>query len=459
MNALVLALALFTPQQTAFDKRMDRLLAECGAPGVAVRVVTNGRTVYERQFGVADIETKKPATVKMAFEIGSLSKQFAAACLLMLVQEGKISLNERIGDVLPGLPESWRAATIDQILHHMSGIPDYEAIATYDFYNSPRKPQEIIDQAKKVQPAFKPGEKFDYSNTGYFLISLAVEKRSGMSQANFLHKRIFQPLGMKSTYADPRPRGVVPMTGYHSRSGSRKAQPPIAWTSTLGAGGIVSTLDDLVKWDQSLYTEKLLPKDLRDKLWTPTKLNSGATNAYGYGWFSTRYRGQLELNHSGQTNGFTCFYRRFPELKTSVFTFANTYGGRIFNIEEAAVSHFVPGVSYRKLPVPQSQDVARNARHIELLRMASFGKPSETLFTTGIRDFAKEDRFADSRKELQGYIVLPGAFVLVRTSQRKLASGATVDDFLYRQDIAPEPKFWTLGFIEGKLSGIRVEDE
>lgn len=121
--------------QLAFDARLDTLFAKGGTPGAAVRVAINGKTVYQRAFGYANEATKAPMKVTDAFEIGSVSKQFAAVCALMLVKEGKLNLSEKLGDVIPEVPTSWKSATIDQILHHMSGIPDYEEIATYDFYN------------------------------------------------------------------------------------------------------------------------------------------------------------------------------------------------------------------------------------------------------------------------------------------------------------------------------------
>ncbi|MBC8065867.1 MAG: beta-lactamase family protein [Chlorobia bacterium] len=446
------------PSQAEFDARLDRAFVASKVPGAGIRVAKDGRVVYEKAFGVADEVDKAPTTVNMAFEIGSLSKQFTAVAALMLVQDGKLKLDEMLGAAIPDLPTAWRSATLDQVLHHMSGVPDYEEIATYDFYNLPRQPKEIIEQAAKKEPAFKPGEKFEYSNTGYFLISMIVEKKSGMPLSRFMQNRMFDKLGMKSTYTYPKPSQVKTMTGYHSRSGTRTKQPAIAWTSTLGAGGIVSTLDDLMRWDEALYTEKLLKKDLLAKIWTPTKFNDGTVNTYGYGWFSTTFRGQKELNHSGQTNGFTCIYRRYPDQHASVWAFCNTYDGNVFGMARAALIRYVPGLNYAALPIPANQDGEQTKKHFDLVRKACSGESTDAM-GPNIKDFATNARFADVRKELLGYLNASNDLKFLRTTTRTTASGAQVQDNLYHQTIPNGVKYWTVGFSGGLMSGLLIEDE
>lgn len=460
LTAIALALGIAS-SDAAFDSRLDRIFAASGLPGAGVCVALDGKVIYQRAFGVADVDTKAPTQVNSAFEIGSLSKQFAAVAILMLVQEGKVDLEAKMGELLPDLPEEWRDATLDQVLHHMSGIPDYEEIAGYDFYNQQRLPKEIIEEARKKKPEFKPGEQFQYSNTGYYLVSMVVQAKSGMPSGRFLTKRIFEPLGMTSTYADLRPADAKPMTGYHSRTGSRVKQPPIAWSSTLGAGGIVSTAADLVKWDSALYGDRLVRQDLLGKIWTPTKLKNGTVNPYGYGWFSSTFRGTRQLDHSGQTNGFTCFYKRFPEKKCSVWVFSNTYAGRVFDLMNAAAGHFVPGASYRLLPVANPDpDPQRTQTHLKALRQAVYAEGEMELLARNIKDFATQDRFKEIRGELRSYLDAHKSWAFIRVSKRTIPTGPTYDDHFYRQELVNgETKFWTLGYRDGLLSSIRVEDE
>lgn len=440
--------------QAVFEQRMSKMFAAGDVPGAGVRVAINGKVVYDKAFGVANEDTKFPAKTSMSFEIGSLSKQFTSVSALMLVQDKRLSLSETIGSIIPGLPESWKSATIDQIMHHMSGIPDYEAIATYDFYNANRTNAEVIAQAAKQEPEFKPGDKFDYSNTGYYLISMVIEKRSGMAMSQFLRRRIFDKLGMKSTYADPSTS--IPMTGYHSRTGSRVAQPPIAWSSTLGAGGIVSTFDDLMKWDEALYSEKLLKKDLLNKIWTPTKLNDGTENEYGYGWFETRFRGVKELDHSGQTNGFTCLYRRYPEQHCSVWTFANTYEGDVvFGMSRLALTRYLTVLNYALIPIPNDPDPVRTKRHIGLIALVANGGDDLSALAPSMKNLATDAQFETRRKQIKALMAVSDTYRFVR----KVNTGSEMEDFLYRQTNPDGDKYWNLRFSKGLLVRLTVENQ
>src|SRR5262245_1288765 len=367
-----LAVLVLAPQLSAaaFSESVAHKIAESGVPGAALGVFEDGKLVYQQAAGFADLERKTAYSPELAFEVGSVSKQFTAFALLLLVSEGKLALATPIGSLLDGLPEPWRAATVEQVMHHVSGIPDYEEIAGYDFYNQPCTAADVVRRAAERKPSFAPGERFEYSNTGYYLLSLIVERTSGIAFDRFLATRIFAPLGMSSTYTLERPAGVHVATGYHSRSGTRTAQPPIAWSSTLGAGGIVSTVADLLRWDEALYTDRLLPAPLRAKLWTPAKANDGSTIPYGAGWFTDNTRDLAHLSHSGGTNGFSCYYLRFPDQHLSVLAHCNTYGGRTASIPRAAAAHFLPALNYYSLPVPSDEDPETTAEHLAALRQA-----------------------------------------------------------------------------------------
>lgn len=458
---LLLGQGAQAPDSTAtFDKALQTTFEQSGAPGAAVGVFKDGKHIFSRAFGVADEATKAPFKADMAFEIGSLSKQFTAFGLLMLVKEKKLSLSEKLGDILPDLPEAWRTATVEQTLHHMSGIPDYEEIAGYDFYNKPKEPKEIIDSANTKPLDFPHGSKYFYSNTGYFLLSLVLEKRSGMPSGRFLETRIFKPLGMSETYASTIPRKANLPQGYHSRTGTRLAQPPIAWTSTLGAGGIVSTMRDLGKWDASLYTEKLLPAYLRDKLWETTKTTTGEPVQYGFGWVMGAYRGVPRQNHSGQTNGFTCLINRFPTMRYTVISFSNTYGGNVvFPMNGLAMAHFAPELNYRSMKVFPDPDPERTARHLKALRQAAFAEGDMALLRQGIKDFATKPEFAKDRDEIKAFLSSTQGFEFLRLQTRKNSAGQEVEEFLYRHTYEGGMVFWTLRFVEGLLGGLNWEIE
>lgn len=277
-----------------------------------------------------------------------------------------------------------------------------------------------------------------------------------MSQ--FLRKRVFDKVGMKSTYAEPPTS--KPATGYHSRTGTRVAQPPIEWSSTLAAGGIVSTLDDMVKWDNALYTEKLLPKELLAKIWTPTKLNDGSVNPYGYGWFAGIFRGVKTMDHSGQTNGFTCIYRRFPDQKCSVWAFTNTYGGDVvFGLARATLLRYLKEVSYAQLPIPTDPDATLTQRNISALTQAANGGEDLSLLAPSMKSFATDEKSAPSRNAIKEYLAISKEFRFLRVTKRDTPNFGEVEEFLYRQTNPKGDKFWTLGFAKGLMVTVRMEDE
>jgi CubicO group peptidase (beta-lactamase class C family) len=453
---------LFAPSrpqlpEAAFLRRTVERIAASDVPGAALAVFRDGKVIHRQSAGLADVERGLPYSTELAFEIGSLSKQFTACAVLMLVNEGKLALDAPLGTLLEELPEAWRAATLEQVMHHTSGIPDYEELAGYDYYNVPHAAADIVAIAAGHEPAFAPGERFQYSNTGYYLLSMIVEAKGGLPFDEFLARRIFRPLGMRSTYTSARPAGVAVATGYHSRSGARVAQPPIAWSATLGAGGIVSTLADLLLWDEALYTERLLPAALRDKLWEPARANDGSEIPYGAGWFTDSTRALAHLSHSGQTNGFSCYYLRFPAQHVSVIAHGNTYGGRL-DIARPAAAHFLSALNYYSLPVPEDDDPDTTAEHLAALRQAVLREGELDLLAPGMRRFATEASYAKEREPLRALLDSSRSFRFLRSRPQGEGPDA-VEEFLYRQAHAAGETFWTMRFAEGVLVSLNWEDE
>src|SRR5262245_4723595 len=263
---------------------------------------------------------------------------------------------------------------------------------------------------------------------------------------------------MESTYTSARPDSVTPATGYHSRTGKRVAQPPIAWSSTLGAGGIVSTLDDLRRWDEALYGERLLPAALRAKLWEPTQANDGSPIPYGAGWFVDRYRGVACVTHSGQTNGFTCDYLRFPEQHLSVLAEANSYGTDLRAAARAAAAHFLPELNYYRLAVPEDPDPATTEEHWTALRQAVLAEGELDLLASGMKDFATGARFAPVRKPLAAELAASRSFRFLRVQPFEGGSKDT-EEFLYRETHDGGETFWALRFSGGYLVSMDWQDE
>lgn len=281
------------------------------------------------------MELGVPVTDSTVFEIGSISKQFVAAAVLLLVEEGRLGLDDPIHRHLAELPSDWMGVTVRQLLTHTSGIPDYEEIATYDVYRFRLTPEEVVRIAHSRPVDFAPGTGFHYSNTGYFLLSRIVERVEGEPLGRVLQRRIFGPLGMTQTrMADPE--AIVPnrASGYWvNRIGELINRMPTETSSTLGAGGLLSSVGDLALWDAALRGDRPLSAASREAMWTPVQLPGGKRTEwpgggfvdYGFGWEVTPINGVPAQHHSGQVAGFTAYFARFPQQDVAVVVFLNRY--------------------------------------------------------------------------------------------------------------------------------------
>lgn len=342
---LTAQLAAPAPEALAeLDRRVQAYMAEQNIPGGLVAVASRGRLVHLRTYGLADVELRAPVTDSTVFEIGSISKQFVAAAALLLVEEGRLALDDPIHRYLPDLPSEWLGATMRHLLTHTSGIPDYEEIRSYDVYRFRLTPEEVIRIAHSRPMDFAPGTGWYYSNTGYFLASLIVERLEGRPLGQVLDERIFRPLGMTQTrMADPE--AIIPhrASGYWvDKTGRLINRPPTETSSTLGAGGLATSAHDLVKWDAALYGDDLLSKESKADFWAPTVLADGDSVAYGLGWFLRPYKGLASVSHTGQVAGFVADFTRVPEQDAAFIVFLNRYRVGTGAIKEALIHTFLP---------------------------------------------------------------------------------------------------------------------
>ena len=317
-----------TPDQLAeLDRRVQEHLNDNNIPGGLVAVASRGLIVHLRTYGMANVELSVPVTDSTVFEIGSISKQFVSAAVLLLVQDDKIGLDDPIQQYLSDLPSEWLGVTVRQLLTHTSGIPDYEEIRTYDVYRFRLTPEEVIRIAHSRPMDFAPGTGWYYSNTGYFLLSMVVERIEGRPLGHVLESRIFGPLQMTQTrMADPEAIIRHRASGYWvNKVGQLINRNPTETSSTLGAGGLLSSVHDLVKWDEALYGDQLLTADSKATMWTPTILPDGEDTGYAFGWSIRPYRGLVSQSHNGQVAGFVANFSRFPEQEAAIIVFLNRY--------------------------------------------------------------------------------------------------------------------------------------
>jgi CubicO group peptidase (beta-lactamase class C family) len=290
-------------------------------PGASLLVVQNDKPVVKRSYGLADVEAHIKATPETNYRLASVTKQFTAASILLLAQDGKLSLDDPVKKWLPSLPAALDSVTITHFLTHTSGIIDYEDVMAPDTKTQVLDIDVLHLLESQDSTYFKPGTSYRYSNSAYSLLSLIVAKASGKSFATFLHDRIFASLGMNNSVAYEN--GISTVTnrayGYTLRDSAWVRKDQSTTSAVLGDGGIYSSIDDMQKWDAALYDSRLLSDASRKLAFAPHTKTDEADVEYGFGW---RITGET-LWHSGETSGFRNVIVRFPARHLTVVILSN----------------------------------------------------------------------------------------------------------------------------------------
>lgn len=286
----------------------------------AVLVAQSGKPLLAKGYGMANYEWSIPAAADTRFRLGSITKQFTAMAVLLLEQDGKLSVDDPVSRHWGDAPEAWRGITIHQLLTHTSGIYNYTALPGYarDMRKT-KSPAEILRDVADRPLEFQPGTQMKYSNSGYVLLGLLIEKLSGMSYAEFVRQRIFQPLGMNDTGYDSDTAIIARRAaGYERRGGELRNAQFLDMSLPHAAGALYSTCLDLLKWDAALRGQKLLNADHYRRYFTPDK------NDYAYGWIIKESNGAVWQSHGGGINGFSTMIIRVPSKELLVVALANT---------------------------------------------------------------------------------------------------------------------------------------
>jgi len=290
--------------------------------GLALFVAKDGKPVKTNGYGVANLEWNVPVTGETVFEIGSITKQFTAACILLLAEDGKLSLDDKISQHLKNTPAGWSNITVRHLLTHTSGIQNYTTVDGFELRQHLTQ-EQFIQKIGAFPLGFQPGDSWKYCNSGYNLLGFIIENVSGKSYWDFIRERIFQPLQMTKT-TSRTPGIVVP----HRASGyEMDHHVPINrdydLTDLFSAGAIISTVVDMEKWDAALNDGKLLKESSKEQWWTPVKLNSGKIQNYGFGWFLDPLNGHKDIGHGGATSGFSATIQRFPDDQLNIIILCN----------------------------------------------------------------------------------------------------------------------------------------
>jgi D-alanyl-D-alanine carboxypeptidase len=333
------------PTQGAIDECVNREMESQRIPGLSLAVVRAGKLLQAKGYGKASLELDAPATASTLYGLGSISKQFTATAIMLLVEAGNLNLDDRLTNYFGWLPPEWSEVTVRHLLTHTSGIAHEDwkgGIVEFDRFEHVQ--EEVVKTAFKPMLA-KPGEKYLYSNMGYRLLGMLIEKVSGQSYWDFLEQRIFRVVGMEVT-RNSDPKTVIPhrARGYGISDGKHVNREPVTASSAFSQGALISSVLDMVKWDSALNSERLLKKASLNEMWSPVHLNDGTTYNYGFGWYLRPVPSHRTVAHGGGLPGFSTFIWRFIDDKLTVIVLSNCETADTGRIGLAVAGLYVPAL-------------------------------------------------------------------------------------------------------------------
>ena len=323
------------------DRIVNQHMIANTIPGVSLAVLRKGKVILLKSYGLANVEHRVPVIPLTVFQSGSMGKQFTAAAVMILAQENKLSLEDKISKYFPDVPDTWKDITIRHLLTHTSGLGDYpsEIDLKRDYTED-----ELFSSFKKAPLDFQPGSSWNYSNVGYVMLGILIGKITGKFYGDFIKERIFQPLQMTTARVISE-ADIVPnrAAGYRLVQGELKNQEWVSpSTNSTADGSLYFSILDLAKWDAALYSDRPLTQSSRDKIWTPARLNDGATKDYGFGWHLGEYHGNRLVFHGGAWQGFKTFIMRFLDTELTIIFLANSWETRDFKFARRLASAFYP---------------------------------------------------------------------------------------------------------------------
>ena len=455
---VLLAVCVFAPLSLyadGIDAYVMSQLKERHIPGAAVAVIQKGRVVKIKGYGLASIEFNAPVTTKTAFEIGSVSKQMTAAAIMLLVEDGKVGLDEPVSKYLVGTPDTWKNVTIRHLLTHSSGVKSYTSLDGFELI----KRQKVTDFLKKLGPhplEFTPGERNIYSNSGFTILAYVIEAVSGKPYMEFMRERIFRPLGMAST-TDRDPEYIIPnrATGYEWRLDNRYAGRDWDLTDLLGAGTIVSTIEDMVKWDAALNGKKFLKPSSRAEWWKAYTFNNGQPSIYGFGWRLSDLRGHKIIGHTGQTSGFNSVNNRYVDDGLSIIILTNTgESGLAAQLANRIAKFYTPSVSLAAMKTVAGQDAKHEQAFKAALSSRLTNKPDAATLSPSLIRAISTPGAKNTNKRLSRYGD-PIAIDLVGKSTIDVS-----ERLLYRVKTRKHLHLWRVAYdADGKLNEMTLIEE
>jgi len=396
-------------------------------PGVAVAVIRNGVPIKAEGYGKANVEHDVPVTPETIFQSGSVGKQFTAAVVMLLIEDGRLALTDPLTKFFPDAPSHWKRITVRHLLTHTSGLPDYTAGAID--YRKDYAEDDLLKLAYGLKLEFGPGARWNYSNTGYVVLGAIVRRVSGEFYGDVLRTRVFAPLGMKTariiSEADIVPHRAA---GYQLVQDKLKHQDWVApQLNTTADGSLYLSLNDMIAWDAGLRAKKILKSESWTQVFTPVSLNSGNTFPYGFGWAVEDFAGRRAQRHGGAWQGFKTHIARFPDEDLTIIVLVNLAEANPERISEGIAALIDPSLARPELhPIPDT-DTAMQARVRRLTDDAAAGRLSPKEFA-----YVRAGFFPDGARAYAGMLKDAG-LVTGLTLLEKRTIG---DDVNYTYDVA-----------------------
>nr|WP_314862594.1 serine hydrolase [uncultured Undibacterium sp.] len=430
------------------SQKIDAVLARHYNPdraGATVIVIRDGKTILRKAYGLSDVENKTALRPDTLMLIGSISKQFTAVAILQLIEAGKLNLDDDIHSLLPQLPNKGQKISIAQLLSHTSGARNFFALPGFgELVTKQVTVPQVFDFFKNDALESAPGERFAYSNTNYFLLGLVIEKISGTSYANYMQRHIFKPLQMKHTaYEGQQAKQLMHSQGYLAENATLKQVDPFSIDIAYAAGGLVSTVDDLARWDRAVSEQKLISPALWNQALKPYKLNNGSESTYGFGWMTFTVRGAPAYGHDGIIPGYNAFALRIPKHKVYVAVLSN-YSN--LQPDAAFIGTTIAAIAMRN-PFPEYQAITLPTEQLEQ-------------FTGSYRIDDKENRII-TRKGTQLFMQRgnrPPIEILAHADQKFFIKGSPTRAHL-SFDLGPNGKVHQMTMTQNDISSIlpRIE--
>jgi CubicO group peptidase (beta-lactamase class C family) len=412
---LVISLPAAAQDIASIDKTVAEILVKTGAPSASIAVVKDGKIAYAHAYGTANLETKMPATAQMRYSIGSISKQFTAAAVLMLGEEGKLSLDDK---VVRWLPELTRAndVSIRQLLSMTSGYQDYwPQDYVMPMMLEPATAQDIINRWARIPLDFEPGSKWQYSNTNYVIAGMIVEKVSGMPLLDFLQKRIFSPLQMTSVAnIDLAPLGGEDPARYLRYAlGPPRPAPKEGRGWLFAAGELAMTASDLAKWDISMIDQTLLKPASYRQMQTDTPLATGVGTRYGLGVGLSIVDGRRLVTHGGEVSGFTARNDVYPDDRAAVVVLTNLDATSASEQIASRIGSILFAPAGTEAPLEQAKKIFAALQKGQIDRALFTSNANAYFSETALKDFAASlgplgtpQEFAQASQSLRGGMTL-----------------------------------------------------